>query len=431
MTAASAAVWAGRETRDGARVRRRRRDDAFDATPGTGVRTAVAAATTRRSRTPASRRGTWKVFMGNAAAGVGHAPGDDPGAGRVPHDGLAGTPLVNVENACASGGTALQLGWDTIAPGSADVALVVGAEQLSHEDKARTFAALRGSTDIDEIGEPQRGPGRRIDADGLLRRGGRAVPRRPRRPPADLARVAVKNRHNGDAEPARAVPHAADRRAGARQPEIADPLTLPMCAPVTDGAAALVLCSAGLRRPPERRRRGSRSRRRARAPPGPELAGRRRPRGGLRAAGLGPDDLDLVELHDAAAPAELLQYAEIGLCEEGEGHHLLRRGETELGGRMPVNISGGLLSRGHPLGATGCAQVVELCTQLRGRAGARQVEDPRVGMAINCGGWLGGAYASRSPRSCEGGVAVADEAVDANVVLETLSTSAPPTAWRW
>jgi len=110
------------------------------------------------------------------------------------------------------------------------------------------------------------------------------------------------------------------------------------------------------------------------------------------AASIGPQDLDLIELHDAAAPAELIQYAEIGLCEEGQAHHLVRRGETDIGGRIPVNTSGGLLSRGHPLGATGCAQVVELCTQLRGRAGRRQVHNAKVAMAINGGGWLDGAY---------------------------------------
>ena len=98
-------------------------------------------------------------------------------------------------------------------------------------------------------------------------------------------------------------------------------------------------------------------------------------------------------LDDAAAPAELLQYAEIGLCEEGEAHHLVREGKTSIGGETPVNTSGGLLSRGHPLGATGCAQVVELCQQLRGEAGRRQVEGARVGLAINGGGWLDGTYA--------------------------------------
>jgi len=112
-----------------------------------------------------------------------------------------------------------------------------------------------------------------------------------------------------------------------------------------------------------------------------------------RQSGLQPSDFDLIELHDAAAPAELLQYAEIGLCAEGQGHLLLRSGATALGGRQPVNVSGGLLSRGHPLAATGCAQIVELCTQLRGRAGERQVAKARLGLAINGGGWLDTSYA--------------------------------------
>jgi acetyl-CoA acetyltransferase len=167
-----------------------------------------------------------------------------------------------------------------------------------------------------------------------------------------------------------------------------------MCSPVTDGGAALVLCSADYAR---------RSGNGALEILACEIAGGSG-RGSspvtdaaaaaYRVAGLGPDDLDVVELHDAAAPAELIQYAEIGLCGEGEGHHLLRRGDTKLGGRLPVNTSGGLMSRGHPLGATGCAQIVELYTQLHGRADGRQVDGASIGMAINAGGWLGGAYAT-------------------------------------
>jgi acetyl-CoA acetyltransferase len=176
---------------------------------------------------------------------------------------------------------------------------------------------------------------------------------------------------------------------------IVPPLTLPMCSPVTDGGAAILLCSEEY---------GAKLNGNATVEIlASELAGGKG-RGSspvsdasgaaYAAAGLGPDDLDLVELHDAAAPAELIQYHEIGLCEEGEGHHLLRRGVTAIGGRIPVNTSGGLMSRGHPLGATGCAQVVELWTQLQGRGGGRQVEGARTAMAINAGGWLGGGYAA-------------------------------------
>ena len=110
-------------------------------------------------------------------------------------------------------------------------------------------------------------------------------------------------------------------------------------------------------------------------------------------AGLGPESFDLLELHDAAAPAELLQYHEIGLCPPGEGFRLVRDGVTALGGKTPVNCSGGLLSRGHALGATGLAQLYELVLQLRGRAEGRQVADARMAMAVNGGGWLDGAYA--------------------------------------
>ena len=106
-------------------------------------------------------------------------------------------------------------------------------------------------------------------------------------------------------------------------------------------------------------------------------------------AGLGPEDVDVVEVHDAAAPAELIVSEEIGLCAPGDGPKLLASGDTALGGRVPVNPSGGLLSEGHPIGATGCAQVGELVGQLRGRGGARQVDGARVALAENGGGFLG------------------------------------------
>jgi acetyl-CoA acyltransferase len=108
---------------------------------------------------------------------------------------------------------------------------------------------------------------------------------------------------------------------------------------------------------------------------------------------MGAGDFDVIELHDAAAPAELMQYHEIGLCAPGDGFKLIREGATDLGGRIPVNTSGGLLSRGHPLGATGCAQIVELVHQLRGTANNRQVEGARRALAVNGGGWLDGTYA--------------------------------------
>jgi acetyl-CoA acyltransferase len=122
---------------------------------------------------------------------------------------------------------------------------------------------------------------------------------------------------------------------------------------------------------------------------GEATAGERAAAQAYERAGVGPDDLDVIELHDAAAPAELMTYEELGLCAPGEAPALLRSGETRLGGRRVVNPSGGLLSKGHPIGATGCGQLVELADQLRGRCGARQVEGAHVALAENGGGFLG------------------------------------------
>jgi acetyl-CoA acyltransferase len=369
----------------------------FKRDPGRGVRALATAAIDEAldgAGVPAAD--VAKVFMGNAVAGVVSQQEMIRGQVALRHHALAGTAVVNVENACASGGTALQLAWETVAAGRADVVLAVGAEQLTHDDKARTFAALRGSTDIEEIGEAEPGV---IATNSILMdfyaEEAASYLADYDATPTDLALVAVKNRGNGRHNPLaqyRAEQTVEEVLAGRM---VVPPLTLAMCSPVTDGGAALVLCSADY----YARRAGDGAMEilaceiaagsgRGSSPVTDAAAA------AYSAAGLGPDDLDVMELHDAAAPAELIQYAEVGLCDEGEGHHLLRRGDTKLGGRLPVNTSGGLMSRGHPLGATGCAQIVELYTQLHGRADGRQVDGATIGMAINAGGWLGGAYAT-------------------------------------
>ena len=367
----------------------------FTRSPGRGVRD-LAGAAIREAAEDAGipLADVSKIFVGNAAAGA--VSGQEMIRGQVALrlTELAGVPTINVENACASGGSALHLGWEAVATGRCQVVLVVGAEQLSHADKNRTFTALRGSTDIEEIGEavPGQGATNSVLMDYYAEEAQLYLDEF-NASPLEFARVAVKNRQNAAHNPLAQfrTPQTVEEVLGARM--IAAPLTLPMCSPVTDGAAALLLCS------------GDYGKRLAHGAPeilASELAGGRgrgsSPVGdaalaAYEASGIGPGDLDLIELHDAAAPAELIQYAEVGICEPGEAHHLLRHGVTEITGRIPVNTSGGLMSRGHPLGATGCAQVVELVTQLRERAGERQVSEARVGLAINGGGWLGGAYA--------------------------------------
>jgi acetyl-CoA acyltransferase len=366
----------------------------FARTPGRGIRSlALAAIDEALGQADIPAADVTRVFVGNAAAGrVSH---QEMIRGQVILRGttLAGTPLVNVENACASGSTAAHLGWQAVASGVAEVVLVVGVEQLTHVDKNRTFAALRGSTDIEEIGEDADDPsGHSVLMDFYSAEARSYLDQTPSTV-EDYARIAVKNRTHATHNPMAQYqkPQTIEDVLNAR--EIVPPLTLPMCSPTTDGAAALVICSAEYAR-----RRGG---------PAPRILASTlasAPGDGIsplvsashdayEQAGFGPDQLHVCELHDAAAPAELIQYGDIGLSERGEEYRLVRDGVTELGGRLPVNTSGGLLSRGHALGATGCAQMVEILMQLTGRANGRQVEGATLGMAVNAGGWLGGTYA--------------------------------------
>ena len=336
-----------------------------------------------------------RIYFGNGASGL--LTGQEMIRGQVAlrNTPLAGIPLVNVENACASGSSAVLGAVDAIRAGRCDVALAIGVEKLSHDDKHLTFAAIRGATDVAEL-DPDAADAP-LKSSALLDVYADEAKTYLAQYDAlvdDFAAVAVKNRAHGALNPLAQFrkPQTVEDVLSARM--IVDPLTLPMCSPTTDGAAAVIVVSESYLR-----RKGGH----ACEINGIELASgtgagsepvARASSAVYQSAGLGPDDLDVIELHDASAPSEVLQYAEIGLCGTGDGHHLLRKGQTALGGSTPVNVSGGLLSRGHPLGATGCAQLVELFDQLLGRASARQVEGARIALAVNAGGWLGGAYAT-------------------------------------
>jgi acetyl-CoA acyltransferase len=337
-----------------------------------------------------------RVYFGNGADGL--LTGQEMIRGQVAlrNGPLAGISVVNVENACASGSSALMGAVDAVKAGRCDAVLAVGVEKLSNKDRHRTFAAIRGATDITELDPAESDTVMTssalldvyaIEAREYLARYGDATIE-------DFAAVAVKNRKHAALNPLAQFqkPQTVEDVLAARL--IVDPLTLPMCSPTTDGAAAIVVVSE-----PLLRRLGGwvcevKAIEMAAGSGSGSAPVARAAAAAYASAGLGPDDLDVMELHDAAAPSEVLQYAEVGLCDEGDGHYLVRGDDTALGGRIPVNVSGGLLSRGHPLGATGCAQVVELVDQLVGRANGRQVESARVGMAVNAGGWLDGAYAT-------------------------------------
>ena len=333
-----------------------------------------------------------RIYFGNAISGIVSQQEMIRGQVALRHQALGKVPLFNIENACASGGSAFSLACEAVASGAVEVALVVGAEQMNHVDRSRPFNALRGSTDIEEIGESEPG---QISANSLLMDFYAAVAQSyldgSGAELSDFARVAVKNRKNATMNPLAHLraPQSLEDVLASRM--IVAPLSLPMCSPVTDGASAIIVCSdrvaASLDHPVVQVKASAVASGASGHPVGDAAAK------AYSESSVGAQDFDVIELHDAAAPAELMQYHEIGLCAKGDGFKLIRDGVTDLGGATPVNTSGGLLSRGHPLGATGCAQIVELVHQLRETAGARQVEGARMALAINGGGWLDGSYA--------------------------------------
>jgi acetyl-CoA acetyltransferase len=325
-------------------------------------------------------------YFGNAVAGS--MTGQEMLAGQflLRPLGFGGLPVVNVENACASAATAFHLAWQAVATGGQEVVLAVGAEKMTHPDKARSFAAIGGSVDVETA--PADLPAGRsflmdMYAESALRYMERTGATR-----SDFAEVVVKNHRHGRLNPAAQYGGELTVERVLAMREIVWPFTLAMCSPISDGAAAALLVSD------ERRVSGSAvavlaSMLRSAPAEGTTSVTSLASAAAYEAAGLGPADLDCVEVHDAAASAELAIYEQLGLAEPGGGAALIRSGKTRLGGSLPVNTSGGLLARGHPIGATGLAQIVEAVTQLRGTAGDRQVPGARVALTQNAGGWHG------------------------------------------
>ncbi len=337
------------------------------------------------------------AFFANAVAGLITGQEMVRGQTALRETGLLGIPIINVENACASASSAFHLAWMAVASGHCEVALAIGAEKLVHPAKRRSFEALAAGVDLERRADLEHfvygddgSPGSGslfMDIYSLL---ARRYMERSGATERDFALVAVKNHHHGALNPNAQYRDevTVEQVLGSRQ--VSGPLRLLMCSPLGDGAAALVLCSAERAAPMDTTTVRVRATALAtgRDDDG-EAAAERAAHRAYEQAGIGPDELDVAEVHDAAAPAELQIYEELGLCGPGEAPALLASGATGLGGRVPVNTSGGLLSKGHPVGATGCAQLVELTEQLRGRAGSRQVEGARVALAENAGGFLG------------------------------------------
>jgi acetyl-CoA acetyltransferase len=326
------------------------------------------------------------IFFSNALSGL--MTGQECVRGQVAlrHSRYGGIPVVNVENACASGSTALHLACMAIDSGMYQTVAVVGSEKMSHADRSHPIKALAGAADVALLTD--NGSRHSVFMESYATRA-RGRIERYGWSAADFADVVVKNRrhavHNDAAQFRNTM--TVDEVLASRM--ITAPLTLPMCSPIGDGAAALVLTG----RPhgdavPIRVRASALS---ATGGSAPGSVVQRASATAREHSGLSAQDVDVIEVHDATASAELEAYEHLGLAEPGEGNRLIAEGTTVLGGALPVNTGGGLLSRGHPVGATGVLQIVELVAQLRGRAGERQVDPrPRLGLAQNAGGFVEG-----------------------------------------
>ncbi len=327
--------------------------------------------------------------------------------------GIDRIPVTNVENACAGGSTALHLACTGIRADMYDVALVFGSEKITGEDKNATFAAYGAAMDVENFqthianilglaksfrnievpaDETAPGQGRTIFMDAYAM-GARWHMDRYGTTQEQLAIVAAKNHRHGALNPLAQYQQAMSVAEVLADRPVAWPLTRSMCAPVGDGAAAAIVVSEAFAR-----KHGLDRAVRIRASvPGQgsdrdmdgQDIGERLSGQAYAQSGLGPDAIDLAELHDATAYGELHQSEVMGFCPIGEGGAFAASGATEISGSKPLNTSGGLECRGHPIGASGLAQIHELVAQLRGEAGARQVDGARIGLAENGGGSIG------------------------------------------
>lgn len=300
--------------------------------------------------------------------------------------GFTGIPITNVENACASGTTALRGAWMEIALGVHDVVLALGVEKLFLPKTSDSIKILMADSDL------------RLKNIGFQFSAWYAMELRKNMKKygwrkEHLAMVVEKNSANGSLNPyaQHRTPLTVEQVLNSRM--IAEPLTLFMCASMGDGGAAVILCEKEKAKKYTRKPLITiaacvlRSGRFAdpRNPDRPSITSVTAQEAYER-SGVGPEDIDVAEVHDAMAPSELYHYEDLGFCPKGEGAIMIEKGRTKITGDIPVNPSGGLVARGHPVGATGLAQVAEIVWQLRGEAGARQVADPRVGLVENTGG---------------------------------------------
>jgi acetyl-CoA acetyltransferase len=384
------------------------------------------------NHSPVSQDEIEAAWMSNA--GWGMATGQHCIRGQVALGtvGIGEIPIMNVENACAGGSSAFHGAWLGVSAGAYDVALAIGAEKTfvppkaDAETKRKGFQSFIAGTDVEvttkliarmqEEAEKKReelekagklkkgeGGGMRSPFMDLYSTASRAHMERYGTTQKQLATIAAKNHHHGSLNP------DAQYRMDMTVDEVLNdrlvsfPLTRAMCAPMGDGAAAAILVSGDrLSSIPDVRPVKVRASLLASGSVNPGDQSRRAVQKAYEMAGVGPEDIDTAEVHDATAFGELAQTESLGFCKEGEGGPYAESGATTLGGARPVNPSGGLECRGHPIGATGLAQIAEIVYQLRGDAGERQVEGARIGLTENGGGFISSGEAALAIHILEG-----------------------------
>lgn len=347
------------------------------------------------------------AYVGNAAAGAITGQHMIRGQVFLSPLGIDEVPIYNVENACASGSYAFHLAWMAVASGIHDCVLVLGVEKLYARDRARSYLALESGIDIDacqahfEAIERSLGSREKILIDGGPTRSrlldvyafhARRLMSQFGLTQKHFARVAVKAHRNGALNPNAHYQKPVEADEVLASGYVIFPLTRMMCAPVSDGAAAAILCS---------------SRMAARFTTRPvrvaasvvtsgkittdleDTATRRAAARLYESSGISPTDIDVVEVHDTTSPAEIMYLVELGLCAGADAARLIEEDHFDLTGKLPTNPSGGLSAKGHPVAATGVGQIHEIVTQLRGSSGSRQVHEPLTGLTHNGGGILG------------------------------------------
>jgi len=334
--------------------------------------------------------------------------------------GLEKIPITNVENACASASTALHGAWTAIKAGLYDCTLAIGTEKLYNEDRALVMKGFMSGTDVEETvarmtrwreeekkqkeqegtaqaaqAAPEKAGGHSVFMD-FYAAGARNHMKKYGSTQRQLAVIAAKAHNNSTLNPLAQYTFPQTVEQVLEDRVVSYPLTRAMCAPIGDGSAAAIVCSEEFlkKHPSSRAIKIRASVLEGGARKGSNDISERASKKAFEKAGLGPEDVNVMEVHDATAFGEISQMEALGFCPEGEGGVLAESGATALDGRIPVNPSGGLISRGHPIGASGLAQIYELVTQLRGEAGKRQIKKHRIAMTENGGGTIGAGEAA-------------------------------------